>query len=96
MQHSLCNRSHRRAATEAGRDRGECGIMTIATIVCLTAQLCVNPANLATVVACGADRTCITVTSDTTGIPVDLPIAEVLRMLDNGPVAVTFAPEPKS
>lgn len=71
--------------------------MTVATIVCLTAAFCVNPAYVASVRDCGESTTCITIVADQRFAPsVKLPIAEVLRLLDQGPVAVTAAPGPKT
>ena len=72
--------------------------MTVATIVCLTATLCVNPALITSISPCG-DATCIAFVAQYSGFAgasVPLPIAEVLRLLDQGPVAVTFVPEPKT
>lgn len=71
--------------------------MTVATIVCLTASFCVNPSAVTLVAAPAADRTSVCIVADQSLCPtVALPIAEVLRLLDQGPVAVTFVPEPKT
>ena len=70
--------------------------MTIATIVCLTAQFCVNPVNITVVKVLNNQETCIYLTNSRSCEDIALPIADILRQLDNGPVAVTFAAEPKS
>lgn len=68
--------------------------MTIASLICLTATFCVNPATIATVTDCGPTKTCVSIVADQRFPPsIDLPIAEVLRRLDDGPVAVTWAPK---
>lgn len=70
--------------------------MTVATLVCLTASLCVNPAHITAIFECGPSRTCVSIAAELRPTDkVDLPIAEVLRRLDQGPVAVTWPPEPK-
>ena len=70
--------------------------MTIATLVCLTASLCVNPVNISYVAQWGDEKTCIVMANNPPCLEAPMPIAEVLRKLDQGPVAVTFAPEPRT